>query len=40
MITGLDHIHIICGNMEEAVQYFEKVFDGRVVSRSEMRGFP
>ncbi len=40
MITGLDHIHIICGNMEEAVQYFEKVFDGRVVSRSESRGFP
>lgn len=40
MITGLDHIHIICGNMEEAVQYFEKVFDGWVVSRSEMRGFP
>ncbi|MBM4332324.1 MAG: VOC family protein [Deltaproteobacteria bacterium] len=40
MITGFDHIHIICGNMEEAVQYFEKIFDGRVVSRGESRGFP
>ncbi len=40
MITGLDHIHVICGNVEEAVKYFEKVFDGWETSRGEVRGYP
>lgn len=40
MIEGLDHLHMICGNVEEGVQYFEKMFDGRVVSRGEIRGLP
>jgi len=40
MITGLDHVHIICGNMEETERYFKEVFDGQVVSRGESRGLP
>jgi catechol 2,3-dioxygenase-like lactoylglutathione lyase family enzyme len=40
MITGLDHIHLISGQVEGMVSYFEKVFDGKVVSRGEFRGFP
>lgn len=40
MITGLDHIHIMSSNTEEAVQYFEKILDGRVISRIDSRGFP
>jgi lactoylglutathione lyase len=40
MITGLDHIHIMSSNPEEAVQYFEKILDGRVISRIDSRGFP
>lgn len=40
MIIGLDHVHLISGNVEEMVAYFEKVFDGKVVSRGESRGFP
>jgi catechol 2,3-dioxygenase-like lactoylglutathione lyase family enzyme len=40
MITGLDHIHIMSSNTEEAVQYFEKMLDGRVISRIDSRGFP
>lgn len=40
MITGLDHVHIVSGHVEEMIRYFEKVFEGRVVSRGESRGFP
>jgi catechol 2,3-dioxygenase-like lactoylglutathione lyase family enzyme len=40
MITGLDHVHIICGDVEEGVNYFKKIFDGKEVSRGEVRGFP
>jgi len=40
MITGLDHVHVICGDVEEAVKYFKKVFDGRDISRGEVRGYP
>lgn len=29
MITGLDHVHVICGDVEEAVKYFKKVFEGQ-----------
>ncbi len=40
MITGLDHIHIMSNNPEEAVRYFEKMLDGKVLSRIDSRGFP
>lgn len=40
MITGLDHIHIVSGNVEEMIKYFATVFDGQVLSRGESRGFP
>jgi catechol 2,3-dioxygenase-like lactoylglutathione lyase family enzyme len=40
MITGLDHVHVLCDNAEEAVKYFKKVFEGQEVSRGELRGFP
>ncbi len=40
MITGLDHIHIMSANPEVMVQYFEKMLDGRVISRIDSRGFP
>lgn len=40
MITGLDHVHIICGDVEETAKYFKKVFDGRELSRSETGEFP
>ena len=40
MITGLDHVHVICGQMEEAVQFFKTVFGGREISREEVRGLP
>lgn len=40
MITGLDHVHVICQNVEEAVQYFKRVFDGQEISRGKVRGLP
>lgn len=40
MITGLDHVHIVSGNVEEMIKYFERIFEGRVLSRGESRGFP
>ena len=40
MITGLDHIHIMCGDPEKSVKYFEDLFGGKVESRSELRGLP
>jgi len=40
MITGFDHVHVLCGDVEDAVRYFEKVFDGREISRGEVRGYP
>ncbi len=40
MITGLDHVHVICQNVEEAVQYFKRVFEAQEVSRGEVRGLP
>ena len=40
MISGLDHVHIRCGDVERSVKYFEDVFEGKVVSRGESRGFP
>ena len=40
MIDGLDHIHILCGDVERSVKYFEDVFGGKVESRGEIRGLP
>ena len=40
MINGLDHVHILCGDVEKSVRYFEAVFGGKVESRGELRGFP
>ena len=40
MIDGLDHLHILCGDVEKSVRYFEEVFGGEVESRGELRGFP
>lgn len=40
MIVGLDHVHIICGDVEKAVKYFKDVFEGREVFRGELRGLP
>lgn len=40
MINGLDHVHILCGDVEKSVKYFEDVFGGKVESRGELRGLP
>lgn len=40
MISGLDHLHIFCSNPEESAKFFENVFGGRELSRSETRGLP
>ena len=39
MITGLDHAHFLCGDVEKAVKYFAQVFEGKEVSRNVLRGF-
>ena len=40
MITGLDHVHVICGDVDGAVQFFKDIFGGRETSREIVRGFP
>jgi len=40
MITGLDHVHIMCKDLEKSVQYFAGFFGGKVETRTELRGFP
>jgi catechol 2,3-dioxygenase-like lactoylglutathione lyase family enzyme len=40
MITGIDHVHLMCGDVEKMVKYFEEVFEGKIESRGELRGFP
>jgi catechol 2,3-dioxygenase-like lactoylglutathione lyase family enzyme len=40
MIRGLDHVHVICGDVQEAVRYFKEVFEGQEVFRGELRGLP
>ena len=40
MVTGLDHIHYICGDVEEAVKFFKSVFEAKETSRGEIRGLP
>ena len=38
MIDGLDHVHIMCVDLEKAVRYFEDLFGGKVESRTELQG--
>ncbi len=40
MITGWDHVHVVCGDVETAVKFFVDHFKGEEVSRQELRGFP
>ena len=40
MITGFDHVHIVCRDIEKAMRYFRDVFEGREVYRGELRGLP
>ncbi len=40
MALKFDHIHLRCQDLEAAVDYYVKVFGGRVVRRSEVRGMP
>jgi len=40
MITGIDHVHLMCGDVNKMVKYFEEVFEGKIESRTELRGFP
>ena len=40
MVTGLDHIHYICGDVEAAVKFFKNVFEAKETSRGEIRGLP
>jgi len=40
MITGIDHVHLMCGDVNQMVKYFEEVFDGKVETRGELRGYP
>ena len=39
MITGLDHAHFFCGDVEKTAKYFAQVFEGKEISRNELRGF-
>ena len=38
MITGFDHVHYYCGDIDKAVTYFQDLFDGRVIFRAEFKG--
>ena len=40
MITGFDHIHYVSTNIEEMAKYFEKIFGGKEIGRTEARGYP
>ncbi len=40
MITGFDHVHIFCGDMEKGRKFFEDFFEGKEVYRGETRGYP
>ncbi len=40
MIVGLDHVHIMCGDVEEVAKYFIDVFSGQIINRGETRGAP
>jgi catechol 2,3-dioxygenase-like lactoylglutathione lyase family enzyme len=40
MITGWDHMHVVCGDVDTAVKYFVEHFQGKETSRQELRGLP
>ncbi len=40
MITGWDHMHIVCGDLEGAVKFFVEHFHGKETSRGTIRGLP
>ena len=40
MITGFDHVHFLCEDVEKSVKYFEDFFDAKILSKGAARGFP
>ena len=40
MITGFDHVHFMCGDVEEAGRYFVDILGGSEVSRGAIKGWP
>ena len=40
MEYNFHHIHLRCQDLEAAVAYYEKVFNGTVTERVEVRGMP
>ncbi len=40
MITGWDHMHVVCGDLEGAVKFFVEHFHGKETSRGVIRGLP
>jgi lactoylglutathione lyase len=40
MITGWDHVHFVCEDMEGMVKFFADIFGGKETSREEVRGLP
>ncbi|MCZ6681367.1 MAG: VOC family protein [Candidatus Poribacteria bacterium] len=40
MAYSFHHIHLRCEDLEGAVSYYEKMFDGKVLERVEVRGLP
>ncbi len=40
MITGWDHVHVLCGDVEAAVKFFADHFSGKETSRQQLRGLP
>lgn len=40
MSYTFDHIHFRCEDLEAAINYYVKMFDGKVLNRVEVRGLP
>jgi lactoylglutathione lyase len=40
MSLTFHHVHLRCEDLEGAVAYYEKMFDGKVTERVEVRGLP
>ncbi|MCB2192597.1 MAG: VOC family protein [Deltaproteobacteria bacterium] len=40
MSFTLDHVHLRCQDLEAAVEYYQKMFNGEVVARIVARGMP
>ncbi len=36
----LDHVHIRCQDLEASISYYQKMFNGEVIARLEVRGMP